>query len=299
MAGSSYVDNEMVGGFDQFIVPLRDLRQAPSRVLVQVQEFAQLAPDDTQTETGVQCPATSRLVSGGLAPAAYDQRMIAVRPIPTTTRATRSRRLDRRDQQPFGRRQLPDGDRPRGLPKIAARSRAVACRGQASQELCDECRNASGHGHMGGAAIGLVAAILAVPAAAKPGDVIVGDADAEQVLQAEAERQHLADLRTTIASTAPTIRSSARTASSTWPTTTPLTTAGRRLLDQPEDGQDKVLAKGGPLVQPDGIALAPDGDLYVTDIDASALFRVAPPGGIRAGLGRRRPRRLGRRGRSA
>ena len=82
----TYVDNEMVGAFDQFIVPFAicDKRRAPSSY--KYKQFAQLAPDDTQTETGVECPASARLVSGGLrSSGAYDQRMIAVKTHPHDT----------------------------------------------------------------------------------------------------------------------------------------------------------------------------------------------------------------------
>lgn len=79
----SYVDNEMVGAFDQFIVPFAICDKRRDASAYRYKRFSQLAPDDTQTETGVKCPGSARLVSGGLrSSGGYDQRMIAVRTYP-------------------------------------------------------------------------------------------------------------------------------------------------------------------------------------------------------------------------
>jgi sugar lactone lactonase YvrE len=47
------------------------------------------------------------------------------------------------------------------------------------------------------------------------------------------------------------------------------------------DGRTAPLAKGGDLVSPEGIAVAPDGDLLVADPRARAVFRVTLRGEVR------------------
>ena len=42
-----------------------------------------------------------------------------------------------------------------------------------------------------------------------------------------------------------------------------------------------MLARGEPLVSPQGIALTGDGDLLVADAHARAIFRISPAGEIR------------------
>jgi sugar lactone lactonase YvrE len=128
------------------------------------------------------------------------------------------------------------------------------------------------------AAIGLVAAILAAPAGAKPGDVIVGDADAEQVLRLKPNGNIsvISDDDRLDSPSDSVFGSNGKLYVVDYDAFDP---AAAVFSINPKTGKTKVLAKEDPLIQPDGIALAPNGDLYVTDIEANALFRVELPGG--------------------
>ncbi len=55
------------------------------------------------------------------------------------------------------------------------------------------------------------------------------------------------------------------------------------------EGRVSVLARGEPLVSPQGVALSNDGDLLVADAHARAVFRISLSGGVRR-LGEGDPR---------
>lgn len=117
----SYVDNEMVGNFNQFIVPFAICDKRRTASAYKYKKFSELAPDDTQTGTGVQCPASARLASGGLrSSGGYDQRMIAVKSYPHDNSGdSKPDAWIVAINKPLRGRQLPDGHRVRGLPQVA------------------------------------------------------------------------------------------------------------------------------------------------------------------------------------
>ena len=156
-----------------------------------------------------------------------------------------------------------------------------------------------GTGIWAAAAIGLVAAILAVPAAAKPGDVIVGDADAEQVLRLKPNGNIslISDDDRLDSPNDSVFGSNGKLYVADYDAFDP---AGAVFSINPKTGKTKVLAKEDPLRPArrhrPGAEWRSLCHRYRRECP---LSRRAARGRCRAGLGRRRPRRLGRRGRSA
>lgn len=125
------------------------------------------------------------------------------------------------------------------------------------------------------------AGVLAPGAAAKPGDIIVGDSGSAQVLRVKPKTG-----ATTVISDDPRFAA---------PSDTVFDREGMiYVVDydafgggggvfrvNPRNGNTRVVSDDPIFEQPDGLALAPNGDLFVTEIDTAvaALLRVRLPGG--------------------
>jgi sugar lactone lactonase YvrE len=127
----------------------------------------------------------------------------------------------------------------------------------------------------------VAAAAMAAGAGAKPGDIIVGDSNAAQVLRLKPKTGH-----TSVISDDPRL---VQPNDSVFGPNGKLyvadygafADAGAVFEIDPGTGKTSVVAKKAPLAQPDGIARGPSGDLFVTDTQANggSLFRVKLPGG--------------------
>jgi sugar lactone lactonase YvrE len=132
------------------------------------------------------------------------------------------------------------------------------------------------------ACAGLVASgVAAAVATAKPGDIIVGDSTAAKVLRLKpksgqimtiSDDPRLVNPNDSAFGTDGTIYVSDYGA---------FGDTGAVFAVDPTTGDTTVVAKEAPFLIPDGIARGPNGDLFVTDLDAGdgSLFRVKLPGG--------------------
>jgi hypothetical protein len=130
----------------------------------------------------------------------------------------------------------------------------------------------------------VVFALVANPAAAKKGDIIVGDSGSSEVLRVDPKTG-----ANDVISDDPQLNSPNEAAF------TPdgklfvadydlgADSRGGIVMIDPRTGATSELVQGDPFEQPDGLARAPSGDLFATDLDATAddgaLFQVSLPGG--------------------
>jgi sugar lactone lactonase YvrE len=127
----------------------------------------------------------------------------------------------------------------------------------------------------------LAAAFMASGAGATPGDVVVGDSNAAQVLRLKPKTGDISVISDDTRLVNPNDSAFGPNGTLYVADYGAFGDTGAVFAIDPGTGQTSVVAKQAPLSQPDGIARGPNGDLFVTDIDANggSLFRVKLPGG--------------------
>jgi streptogramin lyase len=130
---------------------------------------------------------------------------------------------------------------------------------------------------------GLVAAgAMAAGAAAKPGDVVVGDSGTAKVLRLKVKTGNVSVISDDSRLVSPNDSVFGPNGTLYVADYGAFGDTGAVFAIDPKTGHTSVVAKEAPFVQPDGIALGPNGDLFVTDILANgggSLFRVKLPSG--------------------
>lgn len=126
----------------------------------------------------------------------------------------------------------------------------------------------------------VVAAALAAPAAhGRPGDIIVGDSSASEVLRVNPRTGASSPISADPMLVAPNDSVIGRDGTIYVADYDAFGGGGGVIAINPRNGNASVVSDDPLFDQPDGIAMAPSGDLFVTDLDGLPLLRVNMPSG--------------------
>src|SRR3954453_5810531 len=118
-------------------------------------------------------------------------------------------------------------------------------------------------------------------ALAKPGDIIVGDSNNAQLLRLKPGNGSVGVVSDDPRLVNPNDSAFGPAGTISFTDYGAFSDTGAVFAVDPATGETRVVAKEGPFLVPDGIARAPSGDLFVTDLSANggSLFRVKLPSG--------------------
>jgi streptogramin lyase len=120
---------------------------------------------------------------------------------------------------------------------------------------------------------------LASSAAAKPGDIIVGDSSSGEILRVKPKTGATSVLSDDPRFNSPNDIVFGRDGTIYVADYEAFDGGGGVFRINPRNGNARVVSDDPVFEQPDGIAMAPNGDLFVTDLDITGLVRVRLPSG--------------------